>query len=137
MSDVGMSTSQVSAGDVTLNLSHSRSRKLVVRQRAAWNRFADHEGSCPFCHHASIDHVFSSGQPHFFRSATEAESDGPGRLYVHPDYGLLKRLSVAKEAEVLRVYCAACAEEKATVQVVCFIRTWGTGEVVGVAASGD
>ena len=136
MSDVGMSTSQVSAGDVTLKLSHSRSPKLVARQRAAWNRFADHEGRCPFCHHASVDHVFSSGQLHFFRPATEAESDGPGRLYLHP-VRLLKRLSVAKEAEVLHVYCAACAEEKATVQVVCFIRTWGTGEVVGVAASRD
>ena len=137
MSDVGISTHQVSVGDVTLELSHTRSRKLVTQQRAAWNRFADHEGRCPFCHHVSVDHVFSSGQPHFFRPAREAESDGPGRLYVHPDYGLLKRLPVARGAEVLRVYCAACAEEKATVQVVCLIRTWGTGEVVGVAASGD
>ena len=137
MSDVGRSTSQVSAGDVTLKLSHASSAKLFAQQHAAWDRFADHEGRCPFCSHASVDHVFSSGQPHFFRPAREAESDGPGRLYVHPDYGLLKRLSVAKGAEVLQVYCAACAEEKATVQVVCFIRTWGTGEVVGVAANGD
>lgn len=137
MSDVSFSTEAVESPDVTLELSRVSSPKVIARQKAAWKRFAGPQDLCPFCRHSGADHMWSSQQPYFFRPATEEESGGAGRLYVHVDYGLLKRLTVAKGAEVLQVYCGACAEEKATGQVVCFIRTWGIGEVVGAEASGD
>ena len=45
---------------------------------------------------------------------------------------LVRRITVAKHAEIIATYCTACAKELDTAQVLCYQRTLGTGEVVGV-----
>ena len=79
----------------------------------------------------------SSGQPHFFRPATEAERRDPSvMLYRHrlPGGGsmLVRRMTVANRAELITAYCVACAEPMKTDQVLCFQRNLAVGEVVGL-----
>ena len=45
---------------------------------------------------------------------------------------LVRRITVAKHAEIIATYCSACARELDTAQVLCYQRTLATGEVVGV-----
>ncbi len=83
----------------------------------------------------------SSGQPHFFRPATEAERrDLSVTLYRHtlPDGGsvLVRRITVANRAELITAYCVACAESIGTHQVLCYQRNLAVGEVVGLAKNG-
>lgn len=60
-------------------------------------------------------------------------------LYTHrtPDGGtmLVRRMTVSREAEIVTAFCTACALEMGTPQVLCFQRTLGTGEVVGLKAT--
>ena len=89
---------------------------------------------------ASTDHtthLTSSGQPHFYRPATEAEKRDPSvMLYRHtlPQGGsvLVRRMVVANHAELITAFCTACAESIGTHQVLCYQRNVGVGEVVGV-----
>ena len=87
----------------------------------------------------------SSGQPHFFRPATEAEQRDPWVTLYRPvpasstgqdppDGGsvLVKRMTVANRAELITAYCTACAESMNTDQVLCFQRNLAVGEVVGL-----
>ena len=48
---------------------------------------------------------------------------------------LVKRITVANQAELLTAFCTACAEERDTAQVLCFQRTLAKGEVVGLKNS--
>lgn len=79
----------------------------------------------------------SSGQPHFFRPATEAERRAPWVAlyrYTLPDGGsmLVRRMTVANRAELLTAYCVVCAESIETGQVLCYQRNLAIGEVVGL-----
>ena len=78
-----------------------------------------------------------SGQPHFYRPATEAERRDPHtQLYRHtlPDGGsmLVRRMTVAAHAELITAFCTACAESIGTHQVLCYQRNVAVGEVVGI-----
>ena len=43
------------------------------RNWKAWQLFSPDGETCRFCPHGAADHLTSSGQPHFYRPATEAE----------------------------------------------------------------
>ena len=118
-----------------------RPRKLTKRRRArnskAWQLFSPDGTYCRFCPHAGTDHLCSSAQPHFYQPATKQERKDPFvQLYRHNlDDGvsvLIKRIIVSKHVELLTAFCAACAKEKETSQVLCFQRTLANGEVVGL-----
>ena len=84
----------------------------------------------------------SAGQPHFYRPATGAERrDLAVTLYRHPLPGggsvLVRRLTVARQAEIITAFCTACAEELRTHQALCFQRRLAVGEVVGVERKDD
>ena len=81
--------------------------------------------------------MVSSGQPHFYRPATEAERRDPSvMLYRHklPTGGsvLVRRMTVASRAELITAYCVPCAESIGTSQVLCYVRNLAIGEVVGL-----
>ena len=89
------------------------------------------------CKHDHTTHLTSSGQPHFYRPATEADKRDPSvMLYRHtlPQGGsvLVRRMVVANHAELITAFCTACAESIGTHQVLCYQRNVGVGEVVGV-----
>ena len=82
-------------------------------------------------------HLCQSGQPHFYRPASEAEKRDPSvMLYRHtlPQGGsvLVRRMVVASHAELITAFCIPCAESIGTRQVLCYQRNVGIGEVVGL-----
>ena len=98
-----------------------------------------------FCEHDGSQHLISSGQPHFFRPATEAERRDPWvLLYRHTPVSstgqalpegcsvLVRRMTVANRAELITAFCTACAESMKTAQVLCYQRNLAIGEVVGI-----
>ena len=115
------------------------------RNHGAWRRFAPDGKTCRFCEHDGSKHLCRSGQPHFFRPATEAErSDPTVMLYRHTPVSstgqalseggsmLVRRMTVANHAELITAFCTACAESIGTAQVLCFQRNLAIGEVVGI-----
>ena len=50
---------------------------------------------------------------------------------------LVRRIAVARQAEIVAAFCTACALDMGTPQVLCFQRTLGTGEVVGLKTTDD
>ena len=60
------------------------------------------------------------------------------RLYRHdtPENGpvLVRRMVVARAAELITVFCTQCAEEMNTRQVACYQRNTAVGEVVGISS---
>ena len=119
--------------------------KATKRRRArngkAWQLFSPDGDTCRFCPHAGTDHLCSSAQPHFYQLATEQERQDPfEKLYYHNLTDgvsvLVKRIIVSKRVELLTAFCAACAQEKETSQVLCFQRTLAKGEVVGLKKHG-
>ncbi len=127
--------------DRTLRRAKRRNKKRVERNTGAWERFCPDGIHCRFCSHDGSKHLLSSGQPHFFRPATEAERRDPYiMLYRHtlPEGGsaLVRRMTVAARAELITAFCTACAESIGTHQVLCFQRNLAIGEVVGLAKNG-
>ena len=123
--------------DRTLNPVKRGNRRRRARNQKAWQLFSTDSPKCPFCPHGYMEHMTSSGQPHFYRPATQQERRDPSvMLYSHGlDDGtsvLVKRITVANHAELLTAFCTACAEERDTAQVLCFQRTLAKGEVVGL-----
>ena len=49
---------------------------------------------------------------------------------------LLRRMVVARGAELITVFCTECAREMNTRQVACFQRNTAVGEVVGISPNG-
>ena len=45
---------------------------------------------------------------------------------------LVRRVTVAKHAEIVTAFCTACAEVAGTRQVLSYQRSLATGEVVGI-----
>ena len=123
--------------DRTLKTAKRRNRRRQERNFIAWRRFSPDGARCRFCPHDNAQHLCSSGQPHFYRPATEEEKRNPRvTLYRHdiPDGGSVrvKRVTVARHAELISAFCTACAEAAHTGQVLCYLRTLATGEVVGI-----
>ena len=103
----------------------------------AWQRFSPDGKTCRYCRHDHTAHLCTSAQPHFYRPATEAERSDPRvTLYRHPladgGYVLVRRMTVAKHAEIITAFCTACAEAAGTRQVLCYQRTRAIGEVAGI-----
>ena len=135
--------------DRTLKRAKRRNKKRVERNSGAWERFCPDGIHCRYCGHDGSKHLLSSGQPHFYRPATEAERRDPHlMLYRHnpvsstgqalPEGGsvLVRRMTVASRAELITVFCMACAESIGTAQVLCYQRTLAVGEVVGLEKNG-
>ena len=125
--------------DRTLPGKRTRNRKRILRNHGAWRRFSKEGSICPYCpHHGSL-HLVQSGQPHFYRRATaDEEHDSHVILYGYttPDGNrvLVRRMTVARNAEIITAYCTACAEGMRTAQVLCYQRRRAVGEVVGMRA---
>ena len=122
-----------------------RNKRRQQRNGSAWRRFSPDGTTCRYCKHDHTAHLTSSGQPHFYRPATEAEKRDPSvQLYRHtpvsstgqalPQGGsvLVRRMVVASHAELITAFCVACAESLNTHQVLCYQRNVGVGEVVGL-----
>ena len=116
------------------------SKRRNHRNVGAWRRFSPDGTTCRFCEHDGPAHLCASGQPHFYRRATEEErNDHRLTLYRHdtPEGGsaLVRRVVVANHAELITAFCTSCAKAMQTGQVLCYQRTLATGEVVGVRAN--
>ena len=139
--------------DRTLKKAKRRNKKRIERNTGAWERFSPDGKTpypvrgrlCRYCSHDGSKHLLSSGQPHFYRPATEAERWDPTvMLYRHtpvsstgqalPEGGslLVRRMTVATHAELITAFCTACAESIGTHQVLCYQRNLAIGEVVGI-----
>ena len=123
--------------DKTLRRATRRNKRRSNRNYGAWRRFSPDGKTCRYCKHGGAAHLCSSRQPHFYRPATETEKRDPTTmLYRHYPAGggsvLVKRLVVARHAELVTAFCTACAGEIGTAQVLCYQRTLATGEMVGV-----
>ena len=128
--------------DRTLKRAARRNRRRQDRNSTAWQRFSPDGRQCRFCPHDDAAHLCTSSQPHFYRPATGGEQrDGATVLYRHvlPDGGsvLVRRVTVARDAEIVTAFCTACASRMRTDQVLCYHRTRAVGEVVGVNTDTD
>ena len=127
--------------DRTLKRAKRNNKRRGQRNGGAWQSFSPDGKTCRYCEHDGSKHLLSSGQPHFFRPATEAERRDPSvMLYRHrlPEGGsvLVRRMTVANRAELITAYCVPCAESMGTPQVLCFQRNLAIGEVVGLRRNG-
>ena len=127
--------------DRTLRKAKRNNRRRGQRNGGAWERFCTDGVHCRYCGHDGSEHLVSSGQPHFYRPATEAERRDPLiTLYRHipPEGGsvLVRRMTVANRAELITAYCIPCAESIGTAQVLCYQRNLAIGEVVGLERNG-
>ena len=127
--------------DRTLRKAKRNNRRRGQRNSGAWERFCPDGIHCRYCGHDGSQHLVSSGQPHFYRPATEAErNDLSVTLYRHrlPEGGsvLVRRMTVANRAELITAYCVPCAENIGTSQVLCYVRNLAIGEVVGLEKNG-
>ena len=131
--------------DRTLKRAKRNSKRRGRRNYGAWQRLSPDGKTCRYCPHDNSQHLMSSGQPHFFRPATEAERRNSSiMLYRHnpvsstgqalPEGGsmLVRRMTVANRAELITAYCVPCAESMGTAQVLCYQRNLAIGEVVGL-----
>ena len=128
--------------DRTLKRAKHHSKRRGQRNHGAWRLFSPDGKTCRYCPHGNTEHLMSSGQPHFFRPATEAERRDPYvMLYRHtlPEGGSVpvRRMTVANRAELITAYCTACAESIGTHQVLCYQRNLAVGEVIGLRTEND
>ena len=97
--------------DVTLKKRERAHKRESARNGRAWgNHFAKDDLTCRYCPHDHTTHLSWSGQPHF------RSRDGR------------KRYIVARDAEIFRTFCTACAQDIGTSQVVCYQRNTAVGE---------
>ena len=123
--------------DRMLKRATRRNKRRQDRNGTAWRRFSPDGTTCRYCKHSGAQHLVSSGQPHFYRPATEAERRDPSvQFYRHtlPQGGsvLVRRMVVASHAELITAFCIPRAESLHTHQVLCYQRNVGVGEVVGL-----
>ena len=123
--------------DKTLTKAGRSNRRRRERNYSAWQRFSPDGKRCRHCAHDNTTHLSTSGQPHFYRLATAAEQRDPDlTLYRHdmPSGGsvLVRRVTIARDAELITAFCTACAKERGTHQVLCYQRSLAVGEVVGI-----
>ena len=125
--------------DSTLTRAKRTNKHRQERNFRAWQRFSPDGTTCRFCRHDHTQHLCTSAQPHFYRPATRAERSDPRvMLYRHTstDNGsvLVRRVTVARHAEIVTAFCVACAEAAQTAQVLCYQRSRAIGEVVGITS---
>ena len=125
--------------DRTLVRAKRRNNQRSERNWRAWQRFSPDGFRCRYCAHDNTHHLCAAAQPHFYRPATKKEKEDPRTmLYRHytsdGGYLLVRRVTVAKHAEIITAFCIACAEAAQADQVLCYLRTLATGEVVGLGA---
>ena len=122
--------------DRTLSPAKRPNKRRQARHGRAWLRFSPDGVSCRYCPHDSSRHFCTSGKPHFFRKATPEEERDPFlTLYRHNVPGgpvLVRRIVVARDAELITAFCRPCARELGTHHVPCFQRNPATGEVVDI-----
>lgn len=123
--------------DKTLRRARRASIKRRQKNVRAWRRFALDGGSCPYCGHDGGSHLTVAIQPHFYRPATPEEGqDSRVRLYTHDIDAerviLVRRITVARDADIVTAYCKTCATRLRTGQALCFQQTHGVGEVIGI-----
>ena len=123
--------------DRTLKRASGKNKRRQDRNGSAWRRFSPDGETCRYCKHSGAQHLCQSGQPHFYRPATEAERRDPSvQLYRHtlPQGGsvLVRRMVVASHAELITAFCVPCAESLNTHQALCYQRNVAIGEVVGI-----
>ncbi len=123
--------------DRSLRKGTGRNRRRSLRNFGAWERFSTDGQTCPYCPHDGSLHLVQSAQPHFFRKATAKEENSLStRLYRYTPPGgnnvLVRRMTVARNAEIITAFCTACAEAMNTSQVLCYQRNVAVGEVVGL-----
>ena len=128
--------------DRMLNRPKRGNKRRRARNFRAWQRFSPDGKTCPHCPNDNTTHLSTSGQPHFYRPATPEETaDYSVMLYTHRtadgDKLPVRRMTVSREAEIVTAFCTACALEMDTSQVLCYQRTLGTGEVVGLKTNDD
>ena len=127
--------------DRTLRRAKRRNKRRIERNTGAWQSFCPDGIHCRYCGHDGSQHLISSCQSHFSRTATEAEQRDPWvMLYRHrlPEGGsmLVRRMVVANCAELITAFCTACAESIGTGQVLCYQRNLAIGEVVEIEMTG-
>ena len=122
--------------DTTIKDVGQTAKSEIPRWADAWFRFSVGELHCPYCRHHAVEHILQAKQPYFFRPITFKE-------WMDPDTKATRFLSadglvtiVTKEvvddhADVIGVACRLCTEDLGTVQVLCFRRSIGIGELVG------
>ena len=123
--------------DRTLVTAKRANRRRQERNFKAWQRFSPDGVTCPYCPHSNERHLCTAGQPNFYRPATEEEMRDPRvTLNRHNTPGggsiLVRRMTVARHAEIVTAFCVACAEAAQTAQVLCYQRSRAIGEVVGI-----
>ena len=70
--------------DRMLKRATRRNKRRGQRNSGAWRRFSPDGETCRYCKHDGAQHLCQSGQPHFYRPATEAEKRDPSvMLYRH------------------------------------------------------
>ena len=70
--------------DRTLKRAKRNNKRRGQRNHGAWQRFSPDGKTCRYCEHDGSQHLCRSGQPHFYRPATEAERRDPTvMLYRH------------------------------------------------------
>ena len=124
------------AMDRTLSPARCPNRRRREKLGRAWTRFSQDGNRCRYCPHNHTVHLCTASQPHFYMKATREEARDPHTVIYnhHTPEGtvLVRKVVVARDAEVVTVFCRACAREMGTHQVLCFQRTLATGEVVGL-----
>ncbi len=131
--------------DRMLKKATRRNKRRRDRNGSAWRRFCPDGTTCRYCKHSGAQHLCQSGQPHFYRPATEEEKRDPTvQLYRYTPVSsagqalpkgssvLVRRMVVANHAELITAFCVPCAEEMRTCQVLCYQRNVGVGELVGL-----
>ena len=123
--------------DRTLKRAKRNNKRRGQRNHGSWQRFAPDGMTCRYCEHDGSLHLCQSGQPHFFRPATEVERRNPSVMlyqYTLPEGGsaLVRCMTVASRAELVTAFYTACAESMKTDQVLCYQRNLAVGEVVGI-----
>ena len=63
--------------DRMLRRATRKSKRRSERNHGAWQRFSPDGTTCRYCKHDGSKHLCQSGQPHFYRPATEAEKRDP------------------------------------------------------------
>ena len=112
----------------------------MSRHYKAYLRMMSDSHECRFCSHLNTEHLSSSGQPYFYRVIRKGDAMPNIGVYTHyfdeaKTRGvLIHRVVVAKEPELITMYCTQCALDKDTSQVMCYQRTLANGEIKGLDA---
>ena len=125
------------SADIILKTTAKVAGRERERLEKAWDQFAEN-GKCPYCPHYLHQHGVDYKQPHIFAQDSDLLKRGlpiMGTLYYieRPDGSRihLRKLILQGRVAITFAACGRCAQELDVRQVVCFIRTWGVGEMLG------